>query len=164
VNDNIVSDVEEDVMKIVVLSRYTHSRPAIGFIKGFGLKRGALASTIAHDSHNIVAVGTSDEAIATAINHVIQLQGGIVVEENGQCEALPLPIAGLISPMSAADTASAYAHLTNRAHELGCTFDAPFMTLSFMALPVIPKLKMTDKGLFDTALFRHISPFTPLNS
>ena len=164
VDDNIVSDVDEDVLKIVVLSRYTHSRPAIGFIKGFGLKRGALASTIAHDSHNIVAVGTSDEEIVTAINHVIMLQGGIVVEENGQCEALPLPIAGLISPMSAADTASAYARLTDRAHELGCTFDAPFMTLSFMALSVIPKLKMTDKGLFDTALFRHISPFTPLNS
>ena len=160
-DSNVVSDVENDVLKIVVLSRYANSRPAIGFIKGFGLKRGALASTIAHDSHNIVAVGTSDEAIVAAINHVIDLQGGIVVEDGEESDALPLPIAGLISPLSATDTAAAYARLTDRAHAIGCAFDAPFMTLSFMALPVIPKLKMTDKGLFDADLFRHISPFTP---
>lgn len=159
VEGNVISNVESDVLKIVVLNRYAPSQPAIGFIKGFGLRRGALASTIAHDSHNIVAVGTSDEAIATAINHVIQLGGGIVVEDAERYDALPLPIAGLISPLSAADTAIAYARLTTRAKALGCVFDAPFMTLSFMALPVIPKLKMTDKGLFDTALFRHISPF-----
>ena len=146
---NVISDVERDVLKIVVLNRYAPSQPAIGFIKGFGLRRGALASTIAHDSHNIVAVGTSDEAIAAAQN----------IEDTELRDALPLPIAGLISPLSAADTATAYARLTAHAKALGCVFDAPFMTLSFMALPVIPKLKMTDKGLFDTTLFRHISPF-----
>jgi len=160
VGNNVESDVDNDVLKIVVMSRYTTDCPAIGFIKGFGLRRGALASTIAHDSHNIIAVGTSDEDIAAAINHVIELKGGIVVEDDGQFDALPLPIAGLISPLSHADTAAAYARLTDHARALGCTFDAPFMTLSFMALPVIPKLKMTDKGLFDTAQFRHITPFT----
>lgn len=155
----VISDVGNDVLKIVVLSRYAPSRPAIGFIKGFGLKRGALASTIAHDSHNIVAVGTTDADIASAINHVISLQGGIVVEEDGAFDDLPLPVAGLISPLSHYDTCSAYARLTAHARALGCPFDAPFMTLSFMALPVIPKLKMTDKGLFDTARFCHVTPF-----
>ncbi|MBR4433602.1 MAG: adenine deaminase [Bacteroidaceae bacterium] len=159
VDGHVVSDIESDILKIVVLSRYAPAKPAIGFIKGFGLKRGALASTIAHDSHNIVAIGTSDEDIAAAINRVIQLKGGIVVEDNGEFDALPLPIAGLLSPLSHEETAAAYARLTARARALGCAFDAPFMTLSFMALPVIPKLKMTDKGLFDTALFRHVSPF-----
>lgn len=155
----VISDVGNDVLKMVVLSRYAPSRPAIGFIKGFGLKRGALASTIAHDSHNIVAVGTTDADIASAINHVISLQGGIVVEEDGAFDDLPLPVAGLISPFSHYDTCSAYARLTAHARALGCPFDAPFMTLSFMALPVIPKLKMTDKGLFDTARFCHVTPF-----
>ncbi len=155
----VISDVGNDVLKMVVLSRYAPSRPAIGFIKGFGLKRGALASTIAHDSHNIVAVGTTDADIASAINHVISLQGGIVVEEDGAFDDLPLPVAGLISPLSHYDTCSAYARLTAHARALGCPFDAPFMTLSFMALPVIPKLKMTDKGLFDTARFCHVTPF-----
>lgn len=167
--DNIVSDPERDVLKIVVMNRYQQSRPAIGFIKGFGLKNGAIASTVAHDSHNIVALGTSDEAIAAAINHVIELRGGIVVEEepsNGhdvlpenEGGFLPLPIAGLISNWAHKDVAAAYGRLNDKVHALGCTFDAPFMTLAFMALPVIPELKMTDKGLFDVAKFEHTSPF-----
>lgn len=161
---NVVSDPERDVLKIIVLNRYAQDRPAMGFIKGFGLSHGAIASTIAHDSHNIVAIGVSDEAIAAAVNHVIEMQGGIVVADNDNAggyefDELPLPIAGLISPMSHKNVARAYARLNDKAHALGCTFDAPFMTLAFMALPVIPELKMTDHGLFDVATFSHTSRF-----
>ena len=164
VNGNVVSDPERDMLKIIVLNRYGKDHPAMGFIKGFGLKEGAIASTIAHDSHNIVAIGTTDEAIAAAVNHVIELKGGIVVAQNdGQggflFDELPLPIAGLISSMSHKNVSTAYARLNDKAHALGCTFDAPFMTLAFMALPVIPELKMTDHGLFDVARFEHTSRF-----
>lgn len=157
VDGNAVSDTERDILKIVVLNRYApDAKPSIGFIHGFGMKEGALASTVAHDSHNLVAVGISDEALLTVINRVIALGGGIAAcKDDGTVEVLPLPVAGLISPEPYATVADGYSHLNETAHALGCVFDAPFMTLAFMALPVIPKLKITDRGLFDANAFSY---------
>lgn len=161
IDGNVVSDPSQDVLKLMVLNRYeAGARPSLGLIKGFGLKHGALASSIAHDSHNIVAVGTSDEAIVRAVNHLIALGGGIVVtDDNGTTLSLPLPIAGLISPLPCEEVARLYSTLNDRAHALGCLFDAPFMTLAFMALPVIPQLKITDRGLFDASRFAYTDLF-----
>ena len=154
---NAVSDPSRDILKIMVLNRYEAGKPlSIGFINGFGMHHGAIASTVAHDSHNLVVVGASDEAIITAANALISQQGGIaVVDGEGHIDMLPLPIAGLISPLSHEAVAARYSELNCKAHDLGCSFDAPFMTLAFMALPVIPTLKITDKGLFDAAHFQY---------
>ena len=161
VNGNVVSDTGHDVLKVMVLNRYeAGARPSLGLIKGFGLKRGALASSIAHDSHNIVAIGTSDEAIVVAVNELIRVGGGIVVTDGeGTMRSLPLPIAGLISPQPCEVVAARYSELTDHARSLGCVFDAPFMTLAFMALPVIPKLKITDRGIFDAEQFTYTHLF-----
>lgn len=158
---NVVSDTNHDVLKLMVLNRYeAGAKPSLGLIKGFGLKRGALASSIAHDSHNIVAVGTSDEAITEAVNTLIHMEGGIVVSDGeGTTLSLALPIAGLISPLTCEEVAQRYSALNDFAHSLGCVFDAPFMTLAFMALPVIPKLKITDRGIFDATLFTYTDLF-----
>lgn len=158
---NVVSDTNHDVLKLMVLNRYeAGAKPSLGLIKGFGLKRGALASSIAHDSHNIVAVGTSDEAITEAVNTLIHMEGGIVVSDGeGTTLSLALPIAGLISPLPCEEVAQRYSALNDFAHSLGCVFDAPFMTLAFMALPVIPKLKITDRGIFDATLFTYTDLF-----
>ncbi len=152
----IEADPERDILKITVVNRYTpDAPPAIGFVRGFGLKQGALASSVAHDSHNIVAVGTSDEALCAAVNAVISAKGGIsAADESGSIRVLPLPIAGLMSQSDGYELAREYGALdawtkTN----LQCTLRAPFMVLSFLALPVIPKLKMTDLGLFDVEKF-----------
>lgn len=159
-NGNIVSDTEHDVLKIVVYNRYAPSRPALGLIHGFGLRHGALVSSIAHDSHNIVAVGTTDDDIVTAINHIIANGGGIAaIDEDRNIQSLPLPIAGLISPLPHELVAARYSKLNDLAHVLGCPFNAPFMTLAFMALPVIPDLKITDRGLFDVKNFSYTSLF-----
>lgn len=158
---NVVSDTNHDVLKLMVLNRYeAGAKPSLGLIKGFGLKRGALASSIAHDSHNIVAVGTSDEAITEAVNTLIHMEGGIVVSDGeGTTLSLALPIAGLISPLPCEEVAQRYSALNDFAHSLGCVFDAPFMTLAFMALPVIPKLKITDRGIFDATQFTYTDLF-----
>lgn len=145
-----------DVLKIVVLNRYAESAPvAAGFVRGFGLHRGALASSVAHDSHNIVAVGTDDSAICAAVNAIIESRGGVAATDGaGQTRVLPLPIAGLMSDQDGYALARDYAALDAwTKSDLGCRLRAPFMTLSFLALPVIPSLKMTDLGLFDVETF-----------
>jgi len=152
-NKNVVSDVENDILKIMVLNRYEKSKPAIGFIRGFGLKSGAMASTVAHDSHNIIAVGTSDAEIVQAVNHLIKSKGGIIVTDRNEVFHLPLPVAGIMSNENGKNVAYHYKKITEKAKELGSSLQAPFMTLSFMALLVIPELKLSDKGLFDGSKF-----------
>lgn len=152
----LTPDPARDLLKIAVVNRYTeHATPAIGFVRGFGLRRGALASTVAHDSHNIVAVGTDDEALCAAVNAVIEARGGISATDGaGDTRVLPLPIAGLMSNSDGYTLARDYGLVDAWTKEaLGCTLRAPFMVLSFLALPVIPKLKMTDLGLFDVEKF-----------
>ncbi len=150
---NVVSDPRRDILKLVVYNRYHEAAPAVAFVHGFGLKRGALASTIAHDSHNIIAVGCSDEEIVRAVNRLVALKGGIAVHDGITVHALPLPIAGLMSPDDGHTVAREHARLKQTARQMGCRFAAPFMTLAFMALPVIPELKLTDMGLFDGRTF-----------
>jgi adenine deaminase len=147
------ADIERDLLLITVVNRYTPSTPAVGFIKGFGLRRGALASSVAHDSHNIIAVGTSAEELATAVNALVESGGGLSVCEGHRCDVLPLPIAGLMSNRDGYHVAAQYAALDRRAKELGSPLSAPLMTLSFMALLVIPSLKISDRGLFDGVQF-----------
>lgn len=149
----IGTDTSQDILKIAVVNRYAPAQPAVGFIRNFGLKAGAIASTVAHDSHNIVVVGVEDTVIAEVVNALIEVQGGIAVTGGARTEVMPLPIAGLITDMQATAAATAYEKLDAEAKELGSTLTAPFMTLSFMALPVIPSLKMTDKGLFNVDSF-----------
>jgi adenine deaminase len=144
--------VKKDVLKIAVVNRYATKAPvAVGYIRGFGLKAGALASSVAHDSHNIVAVGVDDESLAAAVNLVIAEKGGLSVVGPRVKAVLPLPIAGLMSALDGREAARRYTLLDLTAKKLGSKLDAPFMTLSFMALLVIPDLKMSDLGLFSAA-------------
>jgi len=151
-----VSDPARDILKITVVNRYKDAPPAIGFIKNFGLKKGAIASSVAHDSHNIVAVGVNDEELCRAVNLIITHKGGICAVDGPYEMMLPLPIAGIISDEDCTTTARHYTDIEAMAHSLGSTLKAPFMTLSFMSLPVIPKLKLTDQGLFDVEKFKYI--------
>jgi len=155
----IVGDAENDILKLVVYNRYQKSKPAVAFIKGFGIKQGAIASSVAHDSHNIIATGASDIAIITAINEVIIHKGGLSVASNNAkvIAVLPLPLAGLISTETAEVVARQYSDCDRLAKIMGSPLKAPFMALSFMALPVIPELKLTDKGLFDVTKFEYTS-------
>ena len=153
----VKTDPKNDIAKIVVYDRYNGGSPQVAFIKGFNLKRGAIASTIAHDCHNIVAVGINDEAIATAVNRLISEKGGLAVCNGIKTECLPLPVAGLMGLHKPEETADMHVRLKESAREIGCTFNAPFMTMAFMALPVIPALKLTDKGLFDGNAFEFTS-------
>lgn len=149
VGDVYESDTENDVLKIVVVNRY-HSAPiAKGFVNGFGLKRGAIASSVAHDSHNIVAVGVDDESLIQSINLIIRHKGGISCISESKEDVLTLPIAGLMSDGDGYEVASKYTELDTKAKLLGSSLSAPFMSLSFMALLVIPHVKLSDKGLFD---------------
>ena len=157
-NGNLVSDVEHDILKIVVINRYHPSKPAVAFIKGFGLRRGALASSVAHDSHNIVAVGVNDKDILHAVNLLIEHGGGVTAYCNTEMVAVPLPVAGLMTNEDGYEVAAAYQNVDALAKRLGSTLYAPFMTLAFMALLVIPEMKISDKGLFDVTKF----DFTPL--
>ncbi|MBL7916123.1 MAG: adenine deaminase [Bacteroidia bacterium] len=155
-NGFAVADAENDILKLVVVNRYNASKPAVSFIKNFKIKNGALASTVAHDSHNIIAVGTDDESIAKAVNLLIQNRGGLsAVDQNGAM-VLPLPIAGLMSPLSCDEIGETYSAIDKKVKSMGCNLRAPFMTLSFMALLVIPKLKLSDKGLFDGEKFEFV--------
>lgn len=148
------SNVKEDVLKLAVINRYQkNAKPAVGFIKHFGLKQGAIASSVAHDSHNILAVGVEDEAIVKAANLVIENKGGIATATTSEAHSLPLPVAGLMSHEDGFTVAEQYEQLDQKAKELGSTLSAPFMTLSFMALLVIPELKISDEGLFDSTSF-----------
>ncbi|UYZ57596.1 adenine deaminase [Hymenobacter latericus] len=154
----LVPDVANDVLKLTVVNRYQpDARPAVAFIRGFGLQRGALASSVGHDSHNITAVGCSDEALARAVNLVIEAKGGLAaVGDNGEELLLPLPVAGLMSDGEGYAVAEAYTAVDQLAKHLGSPLRAPFMTLSFMALLVIPALKLSDKGLFDGEKFEFV--------
>lgn len=154
-----VSDTATDTLKLVVVNRYQNAQPAVGFASGFGLRRGALASSVAHDSHNVVAVGVDDVDIVAAVNAVIEAKGGLSVAFDGYVDLLPLPVAGLMSPSSCADVADAYARLNNWLQAAGSTLAAPFMTASFLPLLVIPSLKLSDKGLFDVDRFEFVSVF-----
>ncbi|HEX4129032.1 MAG TPA: adenine deaminase [Pirellulales bacterium] len=150
----VVSDTSADVLKMAVVDRYHDAAPAVALVKNFGLRRGAIASSVSHDSHNIVAVGASDEELARAVNLVIEVRGGISVAGPNVEAVLPLPIAGLMSDGEAGHVAREYARLDRLAKELGSPLTAPFMTLSFMALLVIPALKLGPQGLFDVEAFR----------
>jgi adenine deaminase len=153
-NGLIVSNPQNDFLKIAVINRYKEAPIAIGFIQGFGLKEGALASCVAHDSHNIVAVGTDDDYLCRAVNLVIKHRGGISAIGKKEEKILPLPIAGIMTDADGETTAKLYTEIDEFVRKkLGCPLVAPFMTLSFMALPVIPSLKMTDLGLFDVDTF-----------
>lgn len=156
-----VADVGRDLLKIAVVNRYVEDAPvAVGFIRGFGLKRGAMASSVAHDSHNVVVVGASDEAMARAVNRVIGNKGGLAVVEGEREESLALPVAGLMSTEAGEVVGAKYGALQRMVVEgLGSGLRAPFMTLSFMALLVIPALKMSDLGLFDGERFGMTSVF-----
>ncbi len=153
---NYVSDIESDILKICVVNRYDQTKPACAFIKGFGLKKGAIASSVGHDSHNITAVGTNDEDLLKAINAVIDTKGGMALSNGKQLLALSLPVAGLMSDEPAQVVGNRYEVLNKEAKVLGSVLNAPFMTLSFMALLVIPSLKLSDKGLFDGNKFELI--------
>jgi adenine deaminase len=155
INDEVVSDVENDILKIVVVNRYHDAPIAKSFIKNIGIKKGALASSVAHDSHNIVAVGVDDESLCKAVNAVIRCGGGVSAVDETEEKILPLPVAGLMSTENGYEVAKSYTEIdafvkTN----LGSHLNAPFMTLSFMALLVIPHLKLSDKGLFDGDSFK----------
>ncbi|MBK9176051.1 MAG: adenine deaminase [Flavobacteriales bacterium] len=152
-----MADPSKDLLKIAVVNRYADAPPAVAWITGTGLQRGAIAGSVAHDSHNIVAIGANDEDLCAAINLVIEHKGGISLAHGAHHRVLPLPVAGIMSDGDAYTVADAYAALDREAQGLGSSLAAPFMTLSFMALLVIPHLKMSDKGLFDGDAFRLLS-------
>lgn len=152
----MVSDVDNDILKIVVLNRYHKAKPSVAFIKGIGLKEGAMCSTIAHDSHNIIAVGVEDEDIVKAINLVIEHKGGIAFVNKEDKDILPLPVAGLMSNKNVEQVAEDYNRINNKVKAYTNKLKAPYMTLSFMALLVIPEIKISDKGLFDVTSFSFV--------
>lgn len=150
----IQNSIPEDILKLAVVNRYRKAPPAVAFIHGFGLRHGAIASSVAHDSHNVIAVGADDESLAAAVNAVMAEQGGISVISGEKTQVLPLPVAGLMSNLDGYTIATQYSALDQSAKALGSPLAAPFMTLSFMALLVIPHLKLSDRGLFDGDGFR----------
>lgn len=158
-NGQAVSDSDRDILKVVVYDRYHSSPPAVAFIRGFGLKKGALASSVAHDCHNIIAVGVSDEDIVQAMNTVIENKGGISFACNEEQLVLPLPVAGIMTAENGQSVADLYKNLDRRVKQHGSVLSAPYMTLSFMALLVIPSLKLSDQGLFDGEKFEFVDLF-----
>ncbi len=155
---NCLSNTQNDILKIAVINRYKESKPALGFIKNFGLKRGAIASSVAHDSHNIVVVGCTDEDMQEASNLIMRAKGGLCAVDAEKHHLLALPVAGLMSTSDGFEIAEAYTHLDHFVKDsLGSTLKSPFMTLSFMALLVIPSLKLSDKGIFDGESFKFTS-------
>ncbi len=158
-NGYVVADTSRDILKLAVVNRYQDAEPSVAFIKNFGLKEGALASSVAHDSHNIVVVGTDDSSMARAANLVINKQGGICAVGDDEERLLPLPIAGMISDRPYDEVARSYEKIRSFAGKIGCDLRSPFITLSFMALLVIPKLKLSDRGLFNGDAFEFVSLF-----
>ena len=154
--EQVFADPSQDVLKLVVVNRYRKASPAVAFVRGFELRRGAIASSVAHDSHNIVAVGVSDTEIASAINAIIDTRGGLSISDGDMVDVLPLPVGGLMSLDPCEVVAMDYQRLDRHAKQLGCCLASPFMTLSFLALPVIPSLKLSDRGLFDVDSFRFV--------
>jgi len=161
VNGEIKADTSQDILKIAVVERYRGTgQVGLGLVQGFGLKSGALASTVAHDSHNIVVVGVNDEDMEFAVNKLAETGGGQIVVDRGEVQAvLPLPIAGLMSDLPAPQVAARLKDLHEAARQLGCKLQAPFMAMAFLALPVIPELKITDKGLVDVKNFEIVDLF-----
>ncbi len=159
----VLTDLDNDILKIAVINRYKPSKPAVGFIKNFGLRQGAIASTVAHDSHNIICVGVSDEEICAAVNAIIGSKGGIVAARKGKVDILELPVAGIMSTDPGEKVAKDYERLDKLAKHFGCQLKAPYMTLSFMALLVIPSIKMSDMGLFNGSDFRFTNIFSEEN-
>jgi len=153
VDGYLVSNTDTDVLKMAVINRYQDKKPALAFIKNFGLKEGAIASSVGHDSHNIIVVGVTDEAICKAVNLIIENKGGICAVSNTKEAIVKLPIAGIMSDKPCAVIGKQYQTLDAMAKTMGCTLNAPYMSLSFMALLVIPSLKLSDKGLFSGSSF-----------
>lgn len=156
-NGNLISNTETDILKMTIVNRYENSKSSTAFIKNIGLKEGAIATSIGHDSHNIIAVGVSDEAICKAVNLIIDNKGGICAVSDDSEKVVPLPIAGIMSDQNAETIGKAYSELDEMAKGLGSKLHAPYMSLSFMALLVIPSLKLGDKGLFDGDTFKFTS-------
>ncbi|WP_348799187.1 adenine deaminase [Flavobacterium adhaerens] len=156
VDGKLISDTTNDILKMAVVNRYENTTPAVAFIKNFGLKKGAIASSVAHDCHNIVVVGTSDEEICNAVNLIIENKGGVCAVNGSESKILPLPVAGIMSDKNGWETGKLYQEIDAMAKELGSQLKAPFMTLSFMALLVIPDLKLSDKGLFSGKSFSFV--------
>jgi adenine deaminase len=156
-----VPDVDRDIAKIAIIERHNATPPnGIGFVKGLGIKNGAMVSSIAHDSHNIVGVATSDEDLIAAAVQIVRMQGGIAVVKDGEViSSLPLPIAGLMSDRTVEEVSDKLVELKEAAKKIGSTLDEPFMAMAFLSLPVIPKLKITDMGLVDVERFRFIDLF-----
>ncbi len=155
----VATDPLNDLLKICVQNRYRRKKPAVAFIRGIGLSNGAIASSIAHDSHNIIGVGATDKELAKAMNLINEMKGGIAVVREDQEEWLELPVGGIMTNENGHSVAEKYMHLNRLVREMGSTLKAPFMTLSFMALLVIPELKIGDKGLFDVTSFKLVSIF-----
>ncbi|GJM31127.1 MAG: adenine deaminase [Saprospiraceae bacterium] len=159
-NGVATSDLDQDILLMAVVNRYKEAPPALAFIHGFKLKKGAIASCVGHDSHNIIAVGVSPEAICSAVNAIIRHQGGISAVYDDQEQVLPLPVAGIMSPADGYEVANLYARIDQDVKkQMGSGLTAPYMTLSFMALLVIPELKLSDKGLFDGKSFTFVDVF-----
>ncbi|MDO7171211.1 adenine deaminase [Mariniflexile sp. AS56] len=157
VDGNLVSNIDKDILKMTVVNRYKNQEPTMAFIKNFGLKEGAIASSVGHDSHNIIAVGVSDAAICKAVNLLIENKGGVCAVSNSEEKIVPLPVAGIMSDQDGATVGRQYAELDAMAKKMGSRLHAPYMTLSFMALLVIPSLKLSDKGLFNGTDFKFTS-------
>ncbi|GAA0878456.1 adenine deaminase [Algoriphagus jejuensis] len=157
------SNPAEDILKIAVINRYQDAPPAVAFIKNFGLKTGAIASSVGHDSHNILAVGIDGASICRAVNLIIEAKGGVSAVTGDREEILPLPVGGIMSASDGYEVAAAYTRIDRLAKEMGATLNSPFMTLSFMALLVIPDLKLSDKGLFDGQRFTFSEVFLENN-
>jgi adenine deaminase len=157
IDGNLVSNTAIDVLKMTVVNRYKNEAPSIAFIKNFGIKEGAIASSVGHDSHNIIAIGVSDEDICRAVNLIIENRGGVCAVNSSEEKIVSLPVAGIMSDKSAEEIGKSYAELDTMAKKMGSTLRAPYMSLSFMALLVIPSLKLSDKGLFDGTSFKFTS-------
>lgn len=154
--DQILSDPDRDILKIAVVNRYQKTQPAVGFIKNFGIKDGAIASSVGHDSHNIIVIGTTDEQISRAVNLIMENRGGISAVHDDHEDVLALPIGGIMSDDPGEVVAAGYERLSKISRQMGSSLKAPFMLISFMALLVIPELKMSDKGLFDGEKFEFV--------
>ncbi|HKC68047.1 MAG TPA: adenine deaminase [Bacteroidia bacterium] len=157
VNGFLESDIPNDVLKIVVVNRYANAPVAVAFVKNVGLKNGAIASCVAHDCHNIVAVGTNDVDLCEAVNLIIENKGGVSLANANNKQVLPLPVAGIMSTEEIGVVAKKYITIDKAAKQLGTTLQAPYMTLSFLALLVIPQLKLSDRGLFSGKTFQFVS-------
>ena len=155
----LAASVSKDILKIVVKDRYNDGPPSVAFISGFGIKHGAFASSVAHDSHNIVAVGTDDEEISNAINLIVQARGGLSCCSKETQLVVPLPVAGIMSDVPCGTIAAEYKKISDKVRDMGSQLKAPFMTLSFMSLLVIPHLKLGDRGLFDVDRFEFVDLF-----